>query len=315
MVTIINDLRNLFQRGEVHIRLIFVNVAVFLAFSLVQIVLMLFNISITDWLQWLEMPASLSQFLRQPWTIITYMFMHAGVMHLLFNMLWLYWFGRLFLLFFSARHLRGVFFLGGICGGLLYLSAYNIFPFFMPYAGYTYMVGASAAVLAIVTAVAYREPDFRVNLILLGSFPLKYFALLVIGLDLLFVTTDNAGGHIAHLGGALGGLLFAYFLNKGIDLTHYLNTIIDFCCYPSAFCLKSRKPKMKVNYGGKTGRKTVNEWNGSYSEPEHQMVDEPHSQSADNQARINEIREKIKQSGYQGLTEEEKKELFNASIR
>ena len=94
MATIINDLKNLFQRGEVHIRLIFINVAVFLAFTLVQIVLMLFNISITDWLQWLEMPASLTQFLRQPWAIITYMFMHAGVMHLLFNMLWLYWFGQ-----------------------------------------------------------------------------------------------------------------------------------------------------------------------------------------------------------------------------
>ena len=314
MATIINDLKEVFRRGELHVQLIFVNVAMFLVFTLVQIVLMLFNISIDDWLRWLEMPASLTHFLRHPWTIITYMFMHASVMHLLFNMLWLYWFGRLFLFFFSARHLRGVYFLGGICGGLLYLCAYNVFPFFIPYSGYTYMVGASAAVLAIVAAVAYREPDFRVNLILLGSFPLKYFALLVIGFDLLFVTTDNAGGHIAHLGGALGGLLFAYFLNKGNDLTHYLNKVIDFCCYPSAFFLKSRKPRMKVNYGGKTG-KTVNEWNSSYSEPEQQIDDEPQFQSADKQARINEIREKIKHSGYQGLTEEEKKELFNTSIR
>lgn len=314
MATIINDLKEVFRRGELHVQLIFVNVAMFLVFTLVQIVLMLFNISIDDWLRWLEMPASLTHFLRQPWTIITYMFMHASVMHLLFNMLWLYWFGRLFLFFFSARHLRGVYFLGGICGGLLYLCAYNVFPFFIPYSGYTYMVGASAAVLAIVAAVAYREPDFRVNLILLGSFPLKYFALLVIGFDLLFVTTDNAGGHIAHLGGALGGLLFAYFLNKGNGLTHYLNKVIDFCCYPSAFFLKSRKPRMKVNYGGKTG-KTVNEWNSSYSEPEQQIDDEPQFQSADKQARINEIREKIKHSGYQGLTEEEKKELFNTSIR
>ena len=142
MATIINDLKNLFQRGEVHIRLIFINVAVFLAFTLVQIVLMLFNISISDWLQWLEMPASLTQFLRQPWAIITYMFMHAGVMHLLFNMLWLYWFGQLFLYFFSARHLRGLYLWGGICGGLLYLLAYSVFPFFTPYADYSFMLGA-----------------------------------------------------------------------------------------------------------------------------------------------------------------------------
>lgn len=314
MATIINDLKEVFRRGELHVQLIFVNVAVFLAFAVVQIVLMLFNISISDWLKWLEMPASLAQFLNQPWAIITYMFMHAGVMHLLFNMLWLYWFGQLFLYFYSARHLRGVYLWGGICGALLYLFAYNVFPFFMPSADYTFMVGASAAVLAIVAAVAYREPDYRVNLLLLGSFPLKYFALVVIGLDLLFVTADNAGGHIAHLGGALGGLLFAYFLNKGTDLTRYINNIIDFCCHPSAFCPKPRKPKMKVNYGGKA-QKTTNEWKGSYTEPEQQTVEEPQPQSADKQARINEIREKIKQSGYQGLTEEEKKELFNASIR
>lgn len=313
MATIINDLKSLFRRGEIHIRLIFINVAVFLAFALVQIVLMLFNVSVSHWLRWLEMPASLSQFLRQPWSIVTYMFMHAGVMHLLFNMLWLYWFGQLFLYFFSACHLRGVYLWGGICGGLLYLLAYSIFPFFTPYADYTFMVGASAAVLAIVAAVAYREPDYRVNLVLLGSLPLKYFALVVIGLDLLFVTTDNAGGHIAHLGGALGGLLFAYLLNKGTDVTRYINQVIDFCSRPSAFRPQIRKPRMKVNYGAKA-RKTADGPKETRAEQKQQAA-EPQPQSANKQARINEIREKIKQSGYQGLTEEEKKELFNASIR
>ena len=299
MGSIINDLKELFKRGEIHIRLIFINVAVFLAFTLVQIVLMLFNVSIGDWLQWLEMPASFSQFLRQPWAIITYMFMHAGVMHLLFNMLWLYWFGQLFLYFFSVRHLRGIYLWGGICGALLYLLAYNIFPFFTPHADYTFMVGASAAVLAIVAAVAYREPDYRVNLILLGSMPLKYFALVVIGLDLLFVTTDNAGGHIAHLGGALGGLLFAYMLGKGTDLTLYINKVLDFFVQPASFLNKPRKPRMKVKYGA-----------GKKQSPPKQPEEKPSS----NSDRIEEIRNKIKQSGYQGLTEEEKKELFNASI-
>ena len=290
MATIINDLKNLFQRGEVHIRLIFINVAVFLAFTLVQIVLMLFNISITDWLQWLEMPASLTQFLRQPWAIITYMFMHAGVMHLLFNMLWLYWFGQLFLYFFSARHLRGLYLWGGICGALLYLLAYSVFPFFTPYADYSFMLGASAAVLAIVAAVAYREPDYRVNLIFLGSIPLKYFALVVIGLDLLFITAD-----------------------RGTDLTCYINKVLDLCSNPSVICLKSQKPKMKVNYGGKSAENADAKVNPDTERV--QTADERNSQQADKQARINEIREKIKQSGYQGLTEEEKKELFNASIR
>ena len=308
MATIINDLKETFRRGEIHIRLIFINAAVFLLFTLVQVVLMLFNVSVSHWLSWLEMPASISNFLQQPWSILTYMFMHSGVMHLLFNMLWLYWFGQLFMYFFSAKHLRGVYVLGGICGGLLYLLAFNIFPYFTPYADITYMVGASASVLAIVAAVAYREPNYRVNLLFLGSMPLKYFALLVIGADLLFVTGENAGGHIAHLGGALGGLLFAYLLHKSTDLTRYINHVIDFCINPSLFKSKPKKPKMKVNYGSKAD---------DSAEVKEQQVkpEEPKTQDATQQERINKIREKIKQSGYQGLTEEEKRDLFNASIR
>ena len=325
MATIINDLKETFRRGEIHVRLIFINTIVFLAITLVQILLALFRVDISSWLRWIEMPASVSQFLLQPWSIITYMFLHAGVMHLLFNMLWLYWFGQLSLYFFTARHLRGVYIWGGICGALLYLLAFNLFPYFEDAVNYTYMVGASASVLAIVAAVAYREPNYQVNLLLLGRLPLKYFALIVIGIDLLFVTADNAGGHIAHLGGALGGLLFAYMLNKGVDLTYYINVIIDalsrfftaFFGGSSRFFIvffeglsrlltvfrqpiKPQKPRMKATYGEAIKEET--------SKPD--VEPQPF-----NQSRIDEIRAKIKQSGYQGLTEEEKKELFNASIR
>lgn len=308
MATIVRDLQDVFRRGEIYVRLIFINVAVFLVFTLLQVVLRLFNVSISDWLQWLEMPASVSQWLLQPWSIITYMFLHAGVMHLLFNMLWLYWFGQLFLYFFSARHLRGVYILGGICGALLYLLAYNVFPYLTPYTDYTYMLGASASVLAIVSAVAYRKPDYRVNLLLLGSLPLKYFALIVIGMDLLLITSDNAGGHIAHLGGALSGLLFAWLLGKGTDLTRLINQVIDFFHHPMTFRFKPRKPKMKVNYGAKAEE-------SAESASKEQKAEEPKPQETRRENRVNEIREKIKQSGYQGLTEEEKRELFNASIR
>lgn len=301
MATIINDLRELFRRGDIHIRLIFVNTFIFLAITLVQIALMLFRINIGEWLRWVELPASVSQFLNQPWSIVTYMFMHAGVMHLLFNMLWLYWFGQLFLYFFTSRHLRGVYLWSGICGGLLYMLFFNLFPYFENAVDYTYMVGASASVLGVVAAVAYREPNYRVNLLFLGSLPLKYFALVVIGLDLLFVTTDNAGGHIAHIGGALVGLLFAYLLNKGTDLTRFINQAVDWLVGLFSFQPKHREPKMKINYGGGTCQESS------------QQQDEQKDTSR--QERIEEIRQKIKQSGYQGLTEEEKKELFNASIR
>lgn len=300
MATIINDLKEIFRKGDIHIKLIFINTVIFLAVTLVQVALMLFRLNIGEWLRWLELPASLNHFLSQPWSIVTYMFMHAGVMHLLFNMLWLYWFGQLFLFFFTSRHLKGVYLWGGICGGLLYLLSFNLFPYFEYAVDYTYMVGASASVLAVVAAVAYREPNYRVNLMFLGSLPLKYFALVVIGLDLLFVTTDNAGGHIAHIGGALGGLLFAYMLNKGVDLTRFINQVIDWFESVISYKPKRGKPRMKVNYGGA-------------SQQSSQPMDK--KQETTRQERIEEIRQKIKQSGYQGLTEEEKKELFNSSIR
>ena len=132
--------------------------------------------------------------------IFTYMFMHAGFLHILFNMLWLYWFGALFLYFFSGKHLRGLYIVGGICGGLLYMISYNVFPYFRPMTAYSTMVGASASVLAIVVATAYREPNYPVRLLFFGNVRLKYLALIVVLTDLLFITSSNAGGHIAHLG-------------------------------------------------------------------------------------------------------------------
>ena len=117
-----------------------------------------------------------------PAQLITYMFMHAGILHILFNMLWLYWFGSLFLYFFSAKHLRGLYVLGGICGGLLYMFAYNVFPLFSSQVTGATLVGSSASVLAIVAATAYRAPDYRVQLFLFGAIRLIYLAQVVIGI-------------------------------------------------------------------------------------------------------------------------------------
>ena len=122
---------------------------------------------------------------------------------------WLYWFGRLFLNIFSSKHLRGLYVLGGICGGLLYMIAYNVFPYFEDAVFGSYLLGASASVLAIVIATAVREPDYQVQLLFIGGVRLKYMALFMIVLDLMFLTAENAGGHIAHLGGALAGWWFA----------------------------------------------------------------------------------------------------------
>ena len=218
-------------------------------------------------------------------------------MHILFNMLWLYWFGQLFLYFFSGKHLRGLYILGGICGGLLYMISYNLFPYFRPMVEVSTMVGASASVLAIVVATAYREPNYPVRLFLFGTIRLKYLALIVVLTDLLFITSGNAGGHIAHLGGALAGLWFAASLSKGTDITVWINRILD--GVSSLFYKKNwkRKPKMKVHYGNYS-----REQDYDYNARKKAQSDE-----------VDRILDKLKKSGYESLTTEEKKSLFDAS--
>ena len=204
----IADLKANFQRGDIVTKLVYINAGVFLLISLVGIVLTLFNVPPTPWVNYLELPAWVLVLVRQPWSLFTYMFMHANLLHILFNMLWLFWFGRIFLSFFSAKHLRGLYILGGICGGLMYILSYNVFPYFEDAIYSSYLLGASASVLAIVMATAVREPESPVQFMFIGTVRLKYVALFMVALDLLFMTSGNAGGHIAHLGGALAGWWF-----------------------------------------------------------------------------------------------------------
>lgn len=292
-MTIVTDLKEAFRRGNIHLRLIYVNAAVFVLITLAETLLLLFNRSMADVFRWLELPASLQRFVAQPWSLLTYMFMHVGLIHLLFNMLWLYSFGALFLHFFSARHLRGVYLLGGICGGLLYMAAYNIFPYFASRTDDSFLLGASASVLAIVAATAYRQPDYPVRLFLFGTIRLKYLAGIVIGADLLLVGSANAGGHIAHLGGALAGLWFAARLAKGTDLVSWINQCIDGPA--SLFASRPRKPRMKVRPGA--GRR------------------QEYDDNACRKARADEvdrILDKLRKSGYDSLTPQEKQRLFDA---
>ena len=297
MATIITDLKDSFRRGSIHIQLIYINIAVFVAVTLAGIALQLFNMEQARVFDWLELPASPARFIMQPWSLLTYMFMHGGLLHILFNMLWLYWFGAIFLNMFSSKHLRGLYVLGGICGGALYMLAYNVFPYFRPYIENSFMVGASASVLAIVAAAAYREPNYPIRLFLLGTLRLKYLALIVIGMDLLLITSENAGGHIAHLGGALAGVWFAAGLNKGRDVTAWINRAADGIA--SLFRRKPRKPKMKVHYGNGSRQQDYD-----YNACKKAQSDE-----------IDRILDKLRKTGYEGLSDEEKKSLFDASKR
>lgn len=294
MASTIDELKNRFRRGNLCIRLIYITVALFVVCQVAEVCMTLFNQSIQPLFRWLELPASLERLMWQPWSLVTYLFMHGGVIHLLFNMLWLHWFGNLFLKNFSTNHFRGLYLLGGLGAALSYLVAFNCFPYFQPMVPYSYMLGASGAVLAIVAAVAYRLPNMRVQLLLIGTVRLSTLAIITVVMDLLFVTSSNGGGHIAHLGGAATGLIWAWALTKGTDLTRGINALLT--AIERLFSPKPRQPKMKVTYGGKHGSD----------------YDYNARKKSEDEA-INQILDKLKKSGYESLTTEEKQRLFSAS--
>ena len=297
MGTFISDLKNSFNRGSISLQFIYVNVGIFVVTTLISVFLILFNWGTVSWMEFLQLPAYIPQFLEQPWSLLTYMFLHADALHLLFNMLWLYWFGQLFLAFFSARHFRGLYILGGLCGGLLFMLALNLFPYFIPYIYSSMLLGASASVLAIVVATAVREPEYRVNFLFIGAVRLKYVALFMVVTDLLFVTSGNGGGHIAHLGGALAGWWFGWSLRKGRDVTRWINAIFDWFSGGLTFRRTPKKAKMKAQKGGRAA-------DYDYNAHKKQQSEE-----------IDRILEKLKKSGYGSLSTEEKKRLFDASKR
>lgn len=294
MADIFNDLTRKFKNGDLLIRLLFINIGVFVIIRLTSLALLLFNISPETCLQYLQMPSYLPDLLRRPWTPITYMFLHYDILHILFNMLWLYWFGRIFLQFFSEKQLGGLYLLGGFFGAAFYLIAYNLFPYFEKVVLVSTLMGASAAILAIVVATAFHVPDYKINLLFFGAVPLKYIALITIAIDTFSITSDNAGGHIAHLGGAFIGYLFATQWSKGRDLTAFINRGLDLLV--TRIKPTKRKLNVKVKRGGR---------------PESDL--EYNSRKKRESEEIDRILDKIKKSGYSHLTAEEKRRLFDAS--
>lgn len=286
----ISNLKVKFLEGDLLLRLLYINIGMFLLIRLADVLLMLFNYPFAPILRYLEFPSAPMEFLFQPWSLLTYMFTHYDVLHILFNMLWLYWFGRMFLTYFDARKLFGVYLLGGIFGALLFMVAYNLFPYYADAASCSYLLGASASVMAVVFGVSFYARDAEVMLFLFGRIKIFYLALLTLLLDLLSITSGNAGGHLAHIGGALFGIWFASRMRSGKDLTRTLNRLLD-----NVFNLFRKKPKMKVTY-----KRTETDYEYKARKREEEM-------------QLDAILDKLKRSGYQSLSAEEKKQLFNAS--
>ncbi|NLV18273.1 MAG: rhomboid family intramembrane serine protease [Bacteroidetes bacterium] len=291
-MSITDDIKRTFSSANNLTRLIYINIGVFLFFLIVSVISFLFDNSGIEStiLRLFAIPASLKVFLLKPWTLITYMFTHKDIWHILFNMLWLYWFGRIFLDYLDQRKLVAVYLMGGIIGAIVYVLSFNIFPVFTGIVSESVAIGASASVMAVVIATATYVPDYSIHFFLIGQIKIKYVALAILILTSFMDFSVNSGGKLAHIGGALLGFLYIEKLKKGKDPGRRLNSIID-----TIVTFFKPRPKMKV-----THKKTVTDYDFNKMKAEHQ-------------AKINTILDKISKGGYDSLTKEEKDMLFRES--
>lgn len=292
---------NKFKLQNIVGKFIYANVGVYIIVVLIGVFSVLLNAGDAGrmFVRFFELPSSLTQLLCRPWSLFTYMFLHEHFMHILWNMIALYVFGKIFIDFYSLRHFVGTYLIGGLFGGVAFVLSYNLFPYFAPYVGNSYLIGASASVLAIVVASAVRNPDYRINLLLVGSVKLSTFAIVTVVISVFMLAGNNAGGNFAHLGGAVAGWLVAYMLNKGVDITSVVNKPIDWIAVLFKKETYRRKPKPKFKYS--TGNRSADyEYNARKKATE---------------AEVDRILEKIKKGGYASLTDAEKKRLFDASSK
>ncbi|MFM2157522.1 MAG: hypothetical protein RL516_2271 [Bacteroidota bacterium] len=290
MKNLLQDIKNYFNNNMVLYRLVLINVVVFIGVNFVDLFGFLFGLdfSLDKLLRLLfGLEAGVMNFIWKPWTIITYMFLHDDIFHILFNMLFLTWTGKLFSEYLGKQKLSATYFLGGIAGGLFYIIAYQIFPAFANH-NQAILIGASAGVLAVFFAVATLLPNYTTQLLIIGSIKLKFLAIIMFLLYAFSIPSGNAGGHIAHIGGALFGFVSIKFLQSGTDITKWFTKLFSF---------KSRVRKnMKVVYRSNENADEI------YMEKQRMT-----------QENLDRILDKINRSGFDSLTADEKEFLYKAS--
>ncbi len=301
--SILNDIRYQFESGNTITRLIIVNVGVFLAVILFQLIVTLstgFNPQhglFGEVMNYLFLSDDLVWDATHPWTIITHMFTHIGFFHLLFNMMILYWFGRIAGDLLGDHRMLPLYLYSGLAGALIYLLSAPLI-----YAGGSNLHGASAAVMGIVAAAGITAPDYQMRLLFLGDVRLKY---IVAGLLVIYMvgiaSMDNVGGHMAHLGGAAFGFFYVHMLRQGYDLTRGFNRMLSFFRRPAHIPARPVKRRVTMEVSHRAANRKTDQ------QP-------PASRAYDGeQDRLDAILDKIKQSGYDNLSEEDKKFLHDAS--
>lgn len=293
------NLRYKYAMASVLEKVIGVNVLFFIVTILFGTLGFLFNLSGDFWIEWLVFPKDIIDFLWKPWSIITYSFMHSGFFHLLINMWILYFFGRFFLEYFTPKKFMTYYFLGGIVGALVFMLSYNLFPAFQGI-GKSYLIGASASVMAILAGIATRIPNMQIRLFLLGNVRLWHIAVVFVFLDVVRIPLGNAGGHLAHLGGALLGYFYSTQLAKGNDIGAGFEKLVD--QFVGMFSSNGKKTKYKSTSRMRTVHKNKS------SKPSATKT----VSKTEKQKKIDAILDKISKSGYDSLSKEEKEFLFNA---
>jgi membrane associated rhomboid family serine protease len=272
------------------VKIIIINVAVFVVTALTEAFFP--SCYHTNILPYIALPGDLMVLLYRPWTLITHMFIHTGIWHLAWNMITLYWFGNITGDLLGDRRILPVYILGGLLGATFYIISFYLLS------GIGVMaLGASAAVLAIVFTGVVVAPDYVIHLLLIGPVRIKYIGLFIFFMDLIGTTSNvNSGGHIAHIGGALFGFLFVYLLRSGTDLSQLFS--------PKELLQQKRRRQPSLT---KTKLKVAHR-----ATP---LTNKPHATQPnfDISSRVDQILEKIKSSGYDSLTDEEKEVLYKAS--
>ena len=282
-MNILDDLKLQYKTGGMVQKLIFWNIGFFL-FSLVFFYS--FSVGKFQIPTWIALSSDLGNLVRTPWTLITFNFFHAKFLHLFFNLLVLHFAGRLFSTYFTDRQLLGVYILGGVFSGIIFVLSYIL----IGKSGL--LVGASGAIMAILLSVTTYAPFMLLRIPLIGIVKLWHVTFVILLLDLIQLPLDNTGGHIAHLGGALFGFLYVKLLQSGTDLSKGILFVLDFFANLS-------KPKKKTPFK-KVHRNTTKKVVNSFSEKDI------------TQKQIDDILDKISKSGYDSLTKEEKEFLFKA---
>lgn len=302
------ELKNAFNRpNNGLIRIILINLIVYALLIVLRVILNLSGAEqVYGWIMaQLMLPSDVPTFLTRPWTIITYMFTHMDFFHILFNMLFLYWFGQLIMEYLGSRKFVNIYVLGGLAGGFFFMLMYNLVPYYHGQLGVP-LLGASAGVSAIIVGAAALVPNHSFHLIFIGPVKIKYIAIFYVvfksfaGLD-----GPNAGGELAHLGGALVGYLYIMQLRKGNDIGGWISGFLDW-----TKGLFERKPKIRVTHKQRTFTGGQRDFTESRSS---KTTKNTAGRSVSEQEEIDAILDKISEKGYESLSKEEKQKLFNAS--